>query len=157
MTPNEVKLRCTEEGDCWLWDGSASNGYPTVKRQRKNVYVRTLMFESMGKHKPDGHNITSRCGCKLCVNPEHLYVATVSAINRKAARAGAWSSPARAAKISASRRKNSVLTMDIARTIRLSDESGPVLSLRYGIDKSMVNNIKRGDAWKDYASPWAGL
>jgi hypothetical protein len=41
--------------------------------------------------------------------------------------------------------------------IRLSDEPGPVLAERYGVSKSWINKIKRGEVWRVLSSPFAGL
>ena len=57
------------------------------------------------------------------------------------------------------RRSLDGLTIEQAREIRMSDESGPVLALRYGVDKSLINGIKAGRNWKEYSNtnPFAGL
>jgi hypothetical protein len=47
--------------------------------------------------------------------------------------------------------------MDQARTIRMSGESGPVLATRYGVNRSVINNIKLGRSWKDYKNPFSAL
>ena len=39
----------------------------------------------------------------------------------------------------------------------MSTESGPALADRYGVNRSLINRIKRGDAWKDYTNPFGGL
>ena len=156
----EILMRVEEEGECWIWTGSTSNGYPTVKRNRENLYVRSLIWTYNGKTRRPGENITATCGNKLCINPACLRSQTVSAINRAAAKRGAWSSASRALKISAARRKNTAvlkLNMDIAREIRASNESGPVMAERYGVNRSLVNAIRRGDIWRDHTSPWSGL
>ena len=78
---------------------------------------------------------------------------------QRAAKKGAWKGKARAAKIASTRRANinKKLDMDKAREIRMSTESGPVLAARYGVNKSLINGIKRGTAWKDYSNPFAAL
>ena len=47
--------------------------------------------------------------------------------------------------------------MEKAQEIRASDKPCHVLALVYGVDKSMVSRVRRGEAWRDYSSPFAGL
>ena len=44
-----------------------------------------------------------------------------------------------------------------AQEIRLSSESGPVLAEKFGVSKSWINRIKRGEVWRVLSSPWQGL
>ncbi|MGV2480270.1 UNVERIFIED_CONTAM: hypothetical protein IGO34_26065, partial [Salmonella enterica subsp. enterica serovar Weltevreden] len=95
---------------------------------------------------------------QLCVNPAHLPASTISAVAKAAADRGVFSGIARAAKIAAARRAQSAkLDIQKARDIRMSSESGPVLAARYGVNKSRINAIKRGEAWKDHVNPFYGL
>ena len=41
--------------------------------------------------------------------------------------------------------------------IRASTETERVLAAEYGVNRSVIGGIRRGDRWKDYASPFAGL
>ena len=80
--------------------------------------------------------------------------------NEPAGNAAKRAADARAdARVAAGKRASNQakLTAEQAREIRESLESGPVLALRYGVNKSLINNIKRGEAWRVYASPFAGL
>ena len=47
--------------------------------------------------------------------------------------------------------------MEQVREIRLSEDSGPVLAERYGVNRSLIGGIRRGTAWRDYSNPFAGL
>ena len=156
-----IKDRCVDEGECWIWQLATSQaGYPIVRlRPQPCQLVRRLVLELLGRPAQPRQPTVTTCGDKRCCNPDHIRTSTLKAIGRKAAQRGAFSSPARAAKIAAAKRASSYakLSMDDARAIRASSEPGPVLALRYGIDKSMVNNIKRGAAWRDYSNPFAGL
>ena len=66
--------------------------------------------------------------------------------------------PARIAKLAAyGRAHRAKLTLDQARTIRMSDESGTVLAERYSVSRQTVNRIKAGTAWREVSTPFAGL
>ena len=149
-----------EEGDCLLWTGATGDsGHPIYKPHGCGcTLVRRAMFRLAGGELIPRKPIDTRCGDKRCLNAAHLFQSTNSKIGQRAAQRGAWSGLARKVKISKAKRGKMKLTEEKAREIRESSESGPVLALRYGVDKSLVNNIKRGVAWRDYtASPWAGL
>ena len=151
--------RTEEFGDCHLWVGSTTEqGYPTYKPFGCNCkLVRRAVFALNGGVLEPRVPIITTCGEKLCINPAHLKASTVSAVGIEAGKRGAWKTKSRCAKISASKRKGAKLTIEIAREIRMSSESGPVLATRYGVDRSLINGIKAGTRWRDYSNPFAGL
>lgn len=155
-------LDSTEEvGDCILWTGAIGNaGHPIYKpRGCGCTLVRRAMFELAGGELEPRIPIDTRCGERTCVNPDHLFKATVSGIAKRAARKGAWKSKTRAAKIAAAKRAKGKLTIEQAREIRMSTESGPKLAAIYGVNKSLITGIRSGRNWKEYSNsnPFAGL
>jgi hypothetical protein len=166
MLMMRVVMNIEEVGDCWEWTGAVGNtGHPIIHlRQpiegmpRKGcALVRRFVFMLNGGKLVDRKPLDCKCGNKLCVNPAHIKQSTTSKVAKRAAQNGAWKGEARARRISAAKRAKSKLNIELAREIRLSPESGPVLAARYGVDKSLVNNIKRGTIWRDYSTPFAGL
>lgn len=158
MTLAIIRARCEEVGDCWIWQrATCATGYPIMTIARRCHLVRRIAVEASGRALKPRQPVGSRCGDKLCVNPDHLFPSTTAAIARKAARAGAFSAPTRGAKIAQARRGTMKLTQEQVREIRASTESGPALALRYGVNRSLVQRIRSGNAWRDYASPFAGL
>ena len=121
--------------------------------------MRRVVLALDGRPAGPRQPVAPTCGERACVNPAHLVRSSIRQVAQRAAKAGAFSTPLRAARIAAGKRAShqAKLTADQARQIRESLESGPVLALRYGVDKSMINNIKRGQAWRVYGSPFAGL
>lgn len=162
LTLTAIKARSRVCGECWEYITAAKTEHhrrhPQVKHNGEHHLVRRLAYELKRGSVQPHLKIVPFCDNPYCINPEHQKAMTESQKGRRAANRGAFSSPARAKKIAESRRKVlAKLTPEQAREIRESDESGPTLSERYGINKSRVNAIKRGDAWKDYSSPFAGL
>jgi hypothetical protein len=160
MTLDEIKSRCNEVGECWIWNSTLSNnGYPIVKVDGRCQLVRRIAY----RHKPFAKELAPRqpvvagCDQRLCVNPACLTASSVAQVSKIAGKAGKLSGLAKSVKIAMSKRKTAKLNMDIARVIRMSTETGPVLAARYGIDKALVNRIKSGGAWKDYSNPFMGL
>ena len=159
MTDQDLKDRSDEVGECWLWKQAVSKGgYPIMKVQGCGCQlVRRVAAKLAGHELAPRQPVATSCDEKLCVNPAHCKPSTIRAIAKKAGKAGAWSTPKRSAKIAAAKRAKGKLTAEQAAEIRASTESGPILAARFGIHKSMVNNIKCGDSWRDYTSPFAGL
>ena len=162
VTLEDIKARCVEEGECWIWLGTVSDsGYPIMKRDGGPcLLVRRVAIALDGRAPKPRQPVACTCDDKRCVAPAHLKLSTWTKVGKSAAAKGAFSGKARCAKVAAGRRaKNDVkLTPEIALVIRESQESGPVLAQRYGVNRSLINAIKRGEAWKEYANtPFSGL
>lgn len=152
--------RTVEEGDCRLWTGYLCNGVPQVHHQGKMVPVRRLMLALAGKNSTAAAFVACSCGNTSCVEPLHIVQHTEVHHMRKMARASS-TGPAkliRIARLTQTMRANSIIgSIDVAREIAASTESGPVLAARYGVNCTTINNIKRGDSWASGAHPFAGL
>lgn len=160
VTLEEIHARCEEVGDCWIWqDAVSATGYPIMRRRPGPcLLVRRVAVELDGRPAAPRQPVAASCGDKRCCNPEHLAPTTLSAVGAAAAAKGAYSSPTRGAKIAKAKRATGKLTEAIAAEIRASDETGPVLAARYGVDKSLINSIRSGKAWKTYTGNFfAGL
>jgi hypothetical protein len=158
---DRIKHKIRECGDCWEWIGNPKSEhgkrYPQASIDGKWWNVRRYVY-SLHKELRSGLSVVPKCGNPYCINPEHCKALTERQKCQQAAAKGAYSSVARSKKIAVARRR-AFAKLDEAKVaeIRESDESGPKLAARYGIDKSLVNRIRRGEAWKDYSSPFAGL
>ena len=164
MLMMKVVTQIEDDGECWIWTGSVSQqGHPIIHFRQPiyghkgcmtvRRYVWLLQYGVLRPREPIG----CTCGEKLCVNPAHLFQSSAQKVAKLAAKRGAWKGLDRAIKISVAKRATGKLDIDKAREIRLSEEPGPVLAERYGVNKSLINNIKRGNVWKDYGNPFAGL
>jgi hypothetical protein len=163
MTLDEIKARSTICGECWEFNTNAKSEhcrrYAQVKLDGKVQLVRRVAWNACHKIPVSGDlKVVPCCGNTYCINPEHQRAMTESQKGKRAGASGAFSSPARGRKIAESRRQTfSKITLEQAQEIRQSEETGPVLAARYGIHKSRVNTIKRGEGWKDYSNPFAQL
>ena len=155
-----IAERCVEfADDCWLWTGATAARNPIVKMPgRPCTTVRRVVLELDGRPASPRQPCTTTCGEALCVNPAHVVASTTKAIARKAAKRGAWSSFGRIAKITATKRKSSTLmSIELARTIRQSTDRLADVAAQHGLKLSHVKVIRLGRIWKDHASPFAGL
>lgn len=158
-TIESLMANTVEEGDCLLWQGyMASKAVPHVSHGGKIVAVRRLMLELRGRPLKRTDYVGCSCGNKSCISPAHTVQRTqaqhVAAMGRSPNRRRL----ARASKLAAYARANRAkLTIEQAREIRVSSETGPVLSAKYGVNKALINRIKRGETWREYSTPFSGL
>lgn len=161
ITLDEIKARCEEVGECWLWQGATSdNGYPIMKRGGGPcLLVRRVVADIKGTPPAARQPVVVTCGEKCCCNPAHVRFSTVKKVAEAAAKAGAYSSIDRCAKVAKARRiaPGAKLDEGKARDIRLSAKTSAALATEYGVSLSLIKSIRAGRAWKDYASPFARL
>lgn len=117
------------------------------------------MFQLSGRRLVPRVPIETTCDEKLCINPAHLRKTTVARIAQRKAAAGGWTGVLRCSKIATTKRASPLakLTIELAREIRLSDETNIVLAERHDVDPSLIQGIKAGKRWRDYSNPFAGL
>lgn len=162
VVPDPLSLyeRCHEVGECFEWSGKySSTGHAHVcvrvvnatRRQAIMTLVRPAMFQAVtGSTVPDGLSIHPRCRNPRCVHFDHFQLLSRKAIGMDAARRGAFSRPGRIAAITAGARRsrNAKLDETKAAQIRLSSVPCYILAEEYGVNKSLISRIKRGEAWR---------
>lgn len=69
-----VEAFCNIEGDCWIWRGVVSGGYPriTERGEAQAKSVHRLVWEASFGAIPEGFDIHHTCERKTCINPAHL-------------------------------------------------------------------------------------
>ena len=156
-----IKDRCAEEGECWIWQqGTTAGGYPQIGSKGADTKsVRRLVVALDGRPAKPRQPVAVRCDVKLCCNPERLFPSTARRVGMAAARRGAFNGAGRIAKITHTKRSGpqAKLSMEIARSIRSSDKSSPVLAAEHGVHRSLILRIRQGTAWRDTAHPFFGL
>ena len=155
-TVDSLKNRTIEVGECREWQGYFGNGTPQVSNNGEMVSVRRLFTELLGGQISKGYYVP-KCNNKTCVNPDHTVFHTVSVHLKKAAKIAVLN-PTRRIKIQINKRATvAKLTQEKADEIRYSDEPSRVLAQRYGVDKSVICRIRKGNAWVNLSNPFAGL
>lgn len=76
-TPEEsLAARTIQDGDCLIWTGSQTGPYGQIAVNRKPVLVHRFAWEMTYGPIPEGKEIDHECHRPLCVNPDHLRIAT---------------------------------------------------------------------------------
>jgi len=158
-TIESLMAKTIEEGECRLWTGYTQKNNPQIMHKKKMVLVRRLILKLQGKTVGKTDHASTTCGVCGCVEPTHLILRTHSEHASMMGLSSNRKRLARAAKLADWARKNTAkLTIQIAREIRASDESGPVLAARFGVQRGMISRIRRGQAWREFGgNPFAGL
>lgn len=162
-TLQAIRLRCTECGDCWLWDGALCGGYngshrtPSMHFRGKTASVRRVVYELRHGGIPEGKVISPRCGQRLCVSPECLQALTVKQSKERAAKRGAFSNPGKNRRGAMTKRARSWITDEMVAQIRTANVASRKIAADTGVSLSHVKAIRRGQARRDYANPLGGL
>ena len=160
MTLTEkIQRHVTIEGDCWEWHGCMQGSIPMMKHKNGASNVRRLVLVERGVPMT-GFIATYTCGNPACVNPDHTGRSTRAQMNRRImADMNTATNTLRIKRIAeVKRRTDAKLSLDDVSQIRASEEKHEDLAARYGVSKSLIGRVRRGEVWRTFsASPFAGL
>ena len=166
MTLDDIKARCDEVGDCWLWRDSMQGGMVPAMRlpgwfdpSRKLVSVRRWIAEQQGKP-VKGFFATNSCRDKRCVCPDHIQLLTRKNLQKRAGQTITKNQnpAAKVARVLAREQAGNIkIGMENAIAIRTGEKSAEQWAKELDCSVSAVFRAKRGEVWKDYSSPFAGL
>jgi len=135
-------------GDCWLWTGTAPNGYGTLGAGRRvdgKIYAHRVALElALGRPLLPGMQSCHRCDVGLCVNDAHLFEGTqleniADAVAKGRNRHGCTLGEAH---------PRAKLTDSVVREIRASSETQRAIAARFGVSQRAVHFILKGQHWK---------
>lgn len=123
---------------CWLWTGGQSEGYgqfnyrdamgcPRVERAHRVMWRLTF------GPPPPGMCVLHRCDVRRCCNPAHLFLGTRTdnMADKMAKGRGRGPTPK--------------IPPTAISAIRASTEPAPVVAARYGVSRSLITAIRRGE------------
>lgn len=154
-TLDTVRNRCTEEGECWLWDQSLNScGYPQACIDGKNTRVQRYIFAVLlGRRLQSRWVVTAKCRNKRCCAPDCLEAITRGELLKRA-----YASGARNTDTEYQRRQQQAikqgwarkLDADKAREIRARvDEGINVLAAEYGVHRKTIVGVRSGRYWRE--------
>jgi hypothetical protein len=145
---------------CILWErGVSDTGYGQSWYDGKTISAHRLAYIAAFGSIPPGLSVLHRCDTKLCVNPKHLYLGTAKDNARDAVergqiatgqRHGSKTKPERICR--GSRKPNAKLTAEQVQEIRDIYKPRPTLdelAERYGVTRSAISRIVRGESYAD--------
>ena len=155
------KIQChvTLDGECWEWHGCMQGAVPMMKHDGKVANVRRWVLLERG-WPMTGFIATYNCGNPRCVNPEHTARSTRTQMNRRImADMNSATNALRSKRIAEAKRETQAkLSRESVEQIRASDDRHEDLAARYGVSKSLIGRVRRGEVWRTFfASPFAGL
>lgn len=143
--------RLNGDDSCWLWTGAGrGNGYGAIKvnGETLDTHVVSWRIANSGIAVPDGNVIAHRCDVRLCVRPDHLFLASQSENMLDAKNKGrlddTWSRGEKA--------PNSVLTEDVVREARRMQQEEGIgwcrIAKKLGVSKWAIKGVLAGKNWR---------
>ena len=154
ITLADLQARTVEDGECMLWAGHANDGkHPQWRIGGKLHPARRVVYGLAHGPILKKVQIGVRCGCDLCVHPDHLVARTRSKIYK-----GRTMPVATKIKIALARRaQTSLLTDEQVREIRSSNDRPRKIDAQYGLSNGYSSRIRAGVVRVEFSNPWVGL
>jgi hypothetical protein len=132
----------TESG-CWFWLGELCElGYGLMRVNKLVKRAHRVSWQEFKSPIPPDMNVLHRCDIRCCINPDHLFLGTQAENMDDMVKKG------RCRRSHGSTNGNSKLTEAQAIEIRAASGSHSEVACRYGIGKSIVSYIRRGESWR---------
>ena len=155
----KIQRHVTLDGECWQWHGCMQVAIPMMKHDGKVANVRRLVLIERGTPMK-GYIATYTCGNPACVNPEHTGRSTRAQMNRRImADMNSATNALRSKRIAEAKRETQAkLSRESVEQIRASNDRHEDLAARFGVSKSLIGRVRRGEVWRTFsASPFSGL
>lgn len=158
-TLDDLRARCyvNDETGCWEWRGCVRKGQAVIwlPETRSAVSASRALSLLLGISLRPKQLLVPTCGDATCCNPDHRKVGSRSDLFRAVSptRDPRW----RAAIAHGKRRCDGKFSPELRARIISSTETCKAISAWSGVHYTQVSRIRRGEAWRDFASPFAGL
>lgn len=146
---------CHEDGDCLVWDRYCNGRMPVIHVAGAPRPVRRVVFEMALGAVKEGHEVIHTCKTPKCVAPEHLK--QITAGERRSMLAALRNGRGQvASQVRFMRENHGKLSMEKARAIRASEDSGVALAKRFNVTPQLISLVRTGKSWAE-PSPFSGL
>lgn len=129
------KYRINLENGCHEWTSGKSNGYGIQSVSGQMILAHRLSYIKNKGYIPVGMFVLHKCDNPVCINPEHLFLGThLANIKDKVNKD----------------RSGFKLTIDKVKEIKELLKQGlfqKEIAKQFGIDRTMVSQIKTGKRW----------
>lgn len=155
LTLENLPMYCTACGDCLLWNqGVQSGGHPQAHINGKpGVLVRRHLFtELLGQRIPKGHLVTTKCGNRLCLAPEHVITMSMSKLKARDYSEGRRIVATEYASRLRGRLSHGRVVLDWGKVAEIR-AAGPevtntALAVKFGTSLKTIGNARRGKTWR---------
>lgn len=146
-------------GGCWKWLGTLNeNGYGKISISNngnvRRFFVHRAAFALFHPSWDGSGCVLHRCDVRCCWNPDHLFLGTIADNVADMVAKGR----ARNGDVRGERNPSARITWEIVRSIRrdfISGDARKVIAERYRMRQRNVDQIIRGDLWKEES--WVGI
>jgi len=157
-TPEQFWKRVDKSGECWPWTGYKNQcGYGVTYKRNKHVLAHRLAWEIVHGAIPNGMQVLHKCDNPRCCNPAHLFLGThkdnMEDMTRKGRRVRgeqlrlSIKNPPRGERC-ARTKLTSAQVLEIRRRYRPRVVSVSMLAKEFGINRSAIWKIVRGQRWR---------
>jgi len=133
---------------CIIWPGHSVGGYGRIKIAGRPRRAHRVAWECLKGAIPDGLLVCHKCDVPLCVNPAHMFLGTAADNLADMYAKGRQITPGPKVPRKGEGCAAAVLTAPQVDLIRGDGRSQREIARAYGISKSQVGRIKRGEHWR---------
>ena len=128
---------------CFLWFGQMDKGgYGQIHWRGRNIRAHRAAWISANGPVPPGLCVCHRCDVPSCVNEAHLWLGT------NAENTADKTIKGRAARHLGERNHFAKLTQQQADAIRSMTGTQEAIAAQFGVNRTVVGKIKRGEIWR---------
>lgn len=141
------KVERRGDQECWGWKASLTVGYGSMQWNGKRCGAHVVSYEIHFGKVPPGKCVLHKCNNRICTNPAHLKIGThLDNTQDKRAAGNGFGGLAYGED-----NPRSKLTALQVKTIRTSNADALTVSIRYGVTRRHIYNIRSLKSWKrDY-------
>lgn len=132
--------------ECWpCLNKPKPTGYCSVSVDNHTRAAHRVAYELARGPIPAGLIVRHTCDNRRCCNPAHLLLGTHADNSADLVRRGRH--PRKSGALHGEAHPNARLTREQVEEIKASPESQRKLGSRFGVSKTVIGNIRRGEAW----------